>query len=419
MHRRLLVSILGTVLVVILAFGLPLAVVAARLVHDEADRRLQQQADTIALDVEAGRANPAPTLVDPGTRVILVDTTGAPSLLSGPPQGHHDDLVAEADTDTGRVVRLEAPAGATDARIRRVLGVIGLAGLGAAGLSVVMAVVLSRRLSRPLDELAHASARLGAGDFDVRAGHSGLPEMDAVADRLNASTEQLARMLERERHFSANASHQLRTALTALRIPLEELTLAEDRTEVRELTDLVIHQADRLQATIEELLALAQGRSEPSRDYDAAAVIADRATAWRPVLARQGRLIEAPSGEPVPASGSPATLRQVLDVLIDNARLHGAGTVRIDVEVRAGSAVVSVGDEGPGIAEGREQRIFERGTSFGGGRGVGLAVARDLLDHDGGRLVLARSRPPVFDAFLARGEMTEPWSAREVALAPT
>jgi signal transduction histidine kinase len=381
MHRRLLVSILGTVLVVILAFGLPLAVVAARLVHDEADRRLQQQADTIALDVEAGRANPAPTLVDPGTRVILIDTTGAPSLLSGPPQGHHDDLVAEADTDTGRVVRLEAPAGATDARIRRVLGVIGLAGLGAAGLSVVMAVVLSRRLSRPLDELAHASARLGAGDFGVRAGHSGLPEMDAVADRLNASTEQLARMLERERHFSANASHQLRTALTALRIPLEELTLAEDRTEVRELTDLVIHQADRLQATIEELLALAQGRSEPSRDYDAAAVIADRATAWRPVL--------------------------------------GAGTVRIDVEVRAGSAVVSVGDEGPGIAEGREQRIFERGTSFGGGRGVGLAVARDLLDHDGGRLVLARSRPPVFDAFLARGEMTEPWSAREVALAPT
>ena len=198
--------------------------------------------------------------------------------------------------------------------------------------------------------------------------------MDAVADRLNASTEQLARMLERERHFSANASHQLRTTLTALRIPLEELTLAEDRTEVRELTDLVIHQADRLQATIEELLALAQGRVEPSPDYDAAAVIADRATAWRPVLARQGRLVEAPSTGPVPASGSPATLRQVLDVLIDNARLHGAGTVRIDIEVRAGSAVVSVGDEGPGIAEGREQRIFERGTSFGGGRGVGLAV---------------------------------------------
>ena len=317
------------------------------------------------------------------------------------------------------MVRLEAPAGATDARIRRVLGVIGLAGLGAAGLSVVMAVVLSRRLSRPLDELAHASARLGAGDFDVRAGHSGLPEMDAVADQLNASTEQLARMLERERHFSANASHQLRTALTALRIPLEELTLAEDRAEVRELTELVIHQADRLQATIEELLALAHGQAEPSRDYDAAAVIADRATAWRPVLARQGRRLEAPSTGPVPASGSPATLRQVLDVLIDNARLHGAGTVRIDVEVRAGSAVVSVGDEGPGIAEGSEQRIFERGTSFGGGRGVGLAAARDLLDHDGGRLVLARSSPPVFDAFLARGEMTEPLSAREVALAPT
>lgn len=419
MHRRLLISILGTVLIVILAFGLPLAVVAARLVRDEADRRLQREADTIALDVEAGRTKPTTRLVDPGIRVLLIDATGTPTLLSGPAQGHGDDLVAEAETDTGRVVRLEAPAGATDARTRRVLGVIGLAGLGAAGLSVVMAIVLSRRLSRPLDELAQASARLGAGDFDVRAGHSGLPEMDAVADRLNASTEQLARMLERERHFSANASHQLRTALTALRIPLEELTLAQDRAEVRALTELVVHQADRLQATIEELLVLAHGQTEPSRDYDAAAVIADRATAWRPVLARQGRLLEAPSTGPVPASGSPAALRQVLDVLIDNSRLHGAGTVRIDVEVRAGSAVVSVGDEGPGIAEGREQRIFERGTTFGGGRGVGLAVARDLLNHDGGRLVLARSRPPVFEAFLARGEMTEPWPAREAALAPT
>ncbi|HEX6786075.1 MAG TPA: HAMP domain-containing sensor histidine kinase, partial [Acidimicrobiales bacterium] len=348
MHRRLLVAILGTVLVVIFAFGLPLGVVAARLVHDEAGRRLQQQADTLALDVEAGRASPTATLVDPGTRVLLIDTNGAPTLLGGPQQGHHDDLVAEAHTDTGRVVRLEAPAGPTNARIRRVLGVVGLAALGAAGLSVIMAVVLSRRLSRPLDVLAHASARLGAGDFDVRAGHSGLPEMDAVADRLNARTEQLARMLERERHFSANASHQLRTALTALRIPLEELALAEDRAEVRELTELVIHQADRLQATIEELLALAQGRQEPSRDYDAAVVIADRVAAWRPVLAREGRLLEARSVGPVPASGSPATLRQVLDVLIDNARLHGAGTVRIEVEVRAGSAVVSVGDEGPG-----------------------------------------------------------------------
>jgi signal transduction histidine kinase len=135
------------------------------------------------------------------------------------------------------------------------------------------------------------------------------------------------------------------------------------------------------------------------------------------VLARQDRLLEAPAGEPVRAAGSAATLRQVLDVLIDNARVHGAGTVRIELTLHGGSAVVSVGDEGPGIAEGRELQIFERGTSFGGGRGVGLAVARDLLDHDGGRLVLARSRPPVFEAFLARGDMTEPWPRKEVALA--
>ena len=163
----------------------------------------------------------------------------------------------------------------------------------------------------------------------------------------------------------------------------------------------MLHQADRLQATIEELLALAQGRPEPSRDYDAAAVIADRAATWRPVLARQGRLLEVPSTATRPRlrlAGHAAPGARRPDRQRPPARRRDRP---LDVDVRAGSAVVSVGDEGPGIAEGREQRIFDRGISFGGGRGVGLAVARDLLDHDGGRLVLAALGPPVFDVFLA------------------
>ena len=391
MRRRLLVAIMGTVLVVVVAFAIPLAVVASRLARDEAERRLQHEADVIALTVEAtGRsASAALPLLDPGTRVVLVDTTGRPTLVTGPASGHRDDLVAEAPTNTGRVVRLEMPAGPTDARIRRALAVIGLAAAGATALALAIAVVLSRRLSRPLDDLAQASTRLGAGDFGARATRSGLPEMDAVADRLNASTERLARMVERERDFAVNASHQLRTALTALRIPLEELALAEDRAEIRQLTDLVTHQADRVQSTIEELLALAQGRRDDGQVYAADAVLRDGAAAWSPVLGRQGRTLELDAGTRVLAAGSPATLRQVLDVLLDNARVHGAGTVRVTLAARSGSAVVRVTDDGTGIPAGREQQIFERGTSFGGGRGVGLAVARDLLDHDGGRLVLA------------------------------
>jgi signal transduction histidine kinase len=231
--------------------------------------------------------------------------------------------------------------------------------------------------------------------------------MDTVAERLNNSTEQLALMLEREHDFAENASHQLRTALTALRIPLEELTAADSPAQVRELTDLVLHQADRLQAAIERLLDLAHGQAGPATSYEVDAVVNERAAAWTPVLARHGRRLvtdggRAGNGDHVTADGSPATLRQVLDVLIDNADRHGHGDVRLSVHSRSGSAIVRVVDEGPGIVDGFEQRIFERGTSLGNGHGIGLAVARDLLVKEDGRLVLARSQPPTFEVFLAR-----------------
>jgi signal transduction histidine kinase len=422
---------MGTVLVVILVFGAPLAVVAARLAREEADRRLQREADVVALTVEstpnAGADVLAP-LAGTDTRIVLVASDGHATPIVGPTSPRQHDLVAESPTDKGVVVRLEAPAAPTEARVRRLWAVIAVAALGAALLSFVLAVVLSRRLSRPLDDLAATSSRLGAGDFRARAARSGVREMDEVADRLNATTEHLARMVERERHFSVNASHQLRTALTALRIPLEELSLADDRDEIRELTALILHQADRLQSTIEQLLALAQGERAATAEYDVRAVVDERVAVWTPVLARAGRHLRVTTPEAVAAQGSPATLRQVLDVLIDNALKHGAGDVALSVHVTSASPVVSVSDEGPGIAAGDEQAIFDRGTSLGPGarpgpgnrarpgHGVGLALARDLLAAEGGRLVLTRAAPPLFDVFLPRAVLTEPWPAEGVAL---
>ena len=412
---------MGTVLAVIVVFGAPLAIVGARLVREEADRRLQREADSVALALEsteagttgAAVATPAlaaalTPLVGNGTRIVLVASDGTASPLGGAssPAGHQ--LVAESPTDRGVVVRLEQAAGATDQRVHRLWYLIAAAAVAALVVSLALATVVSRRLSRPLDDLADVSSRLGAGDFRARATHSGIPEMDAVADRLNTSTEQLDRMMERERHFSTNASHQLRTALTALRIPLEELTVADDPDQVHKLTDLIVHQADRLQATIEDLLALARGQAGPSRVFDVSEVVEERVTAWRPVLARHGRRLEWTAAPGTVARGSPATLAQVLDVLIDNADRHGAGTVTVSIHLTAGSPVVRVGDDGVGIADGYEQVVFERGTSLRDGRGIGLAVARDLLDEDEGRLVLARAQPPVFEVFLARAALTEP-----------
>jgi signal transduction histidine kinase len=417
MRRRLMIAIMGTALAVVVAFGAPLALVAGRLVREESDRRLQKEADAVALTVEGqgDRLDPsapstlapaATPLVGRGDRVLLVLPGGQTSRGTGPAARLHDPLVAEAMTDRGIVARVESPAGPTDARVRRAWMLIAAVGAGALALSLALATVLSRRLSRPLHDLADVSTRLGAGDFRARAQQSGVPEMDTVAERLNNSTEQLALMLEREHDFAENASHQLRTALTALRIPLEELTAADNPSQIRELTDLVVHQTDRLQAAIESLLDLAHGHARPATSYEVDEVVSERAAAWAPVLARHGRRLVtdgslAGNGGHVTADGSAATLRQVLDVLIDNADRHGHGDVRLSVHSQSGSEIVRVIDDGPGIVDGFEQRIFERGTSLGNGHGIGLAVARDLLVKEDGQLVLARSQPPTFEVFLA------------------
>jgi signal transduction histidine kinase len=415
-RRQLLLSIMGTVLAVIVAFGTPLAIAGARLAREEADRRLQRDADAVALAVESGSGaggapadhGPAPApLVAATTRILLVSSDGRVTQVSGPAAPKGAQLVAESPTDRGVVVRLETPSAPTDQRVHRIWYLLGAAAIGALLVSLALATVLSRRLSRPLRDLADVSSRLGAGDFRARASRSGIPEMDAVAVRLNATTEQLARMVERERHFSANASHQLRTALTALRIPLEELTFADDPDQIQKLTDLIVHQADRLQATIEDLLALARGHAATPQVFDVAEVVAERAAVWKPVLARHGRRLASSGPAGVFARGSPAKLGQVLDILIDNADRHGAGDVNISIDVMAGSPIVRVSDDGAGIVAGHEAQVFDRGMSLRDGRGIGLAVARDLLREDEGRLVLARARPPIFEVFLARAALTE------------
>ena len=239
--------------------------------------------------------------------------------------------------------------------------------------------------------------------------------MDAVADRLNASTEQLARMMERERHFSANASHQLRTALTALRIPLEELVAGRRPDQVRQLTDLIVHQADRLQATIEDLLALAHGqRRRLASAFAVDAVVAERgrgvaAGAWRATVGRLelvrrvGALARAPGDA---AAGARRPHRQ--------CRRHGAGDVtRRRSTSTAGSPVVRVSDEGPGIADGLRAAHLRAGHEP---RATAAASAwpwrATCSSEEGGRLVLARARPAVFEVFLARVERDRTFAGR-------
>jgi signal transduction histidine kinase len=292
-------------------------------------------------------------------------------------------------------------AGEVNAEVRQRWLLIALLSAGAVGAAVLLALVQARRLSRPLEQLARTSTLLGEGDFSARAGRSAIEEIDAVAVALDATAVRIAQLVGREREFTVNAAHQLRTPLTALRLRLEEIE-ARRPAGLEEETARALHEVDRLQATVDDLLKLArEGRAGDARPLDLGALVRTHATRWRPIFDRAGRRLQIADGDGATPLASRGAIGQALDVLVDNALQHGDGTVTIAVERRDGRAVLSVSDEGAGVAPGSERSIFLRGGSAAGGTGVGLHLARSLVEAENARLRVAKQRPATFEIVFA------------------
>jgi signal transduction histidine kinase len=207
----------------------------------------------------------------------------------------------------------------------------------------------------------------------------------------------------RQREFTANVSHQLRTPLTAMRLRLDELATLEDPEAARAELEATLRVADRLERTVTDLLALARaGDLGTPRDVDLAQLAREHAASWRRVFARAGRPLRVIAEPSLPARVSPGGVAQALDVLLENALAHGAGATRLEAGVRDGRYRIAVTDEGAGVPPALEARIFERDVSTAGSTGIGLPLARALVEADGGRLVLARPRPARFEILIPR-----------------
>jgi len=404
-RRRILVATATVAFAGIAVFGIPLALLARGVARSDALRRLDREADAVAFaindDVERDElVDPAKVAaaLRPGRQAVVTDPLGRQTTVGQPIPGR--TLTAVVRPVSGISVRITAAASDTD---ERALGaVLVVAGLAAAGIGVAIALanLVARRLARPLSELAAASARLGSGDFSARAGSYGIPEADEVAAALNTTAQRLEELVEAERSFSSNASHQLRTPLTALRLHVEEIAAAADE-EVRQEADLALREADRLDRTIADLLTFArQGRAGPQERVDVAALLHNRSKLWSPMFDGTGRRMLVLCGPECAALASSAALAQALDVLVDNSARHGRGTSTVAARTSEGYIEIVVSDEGPGVPPGAEGRIFERHTSLTGGTGVGLSLARRLIEADGGRLDLLRARPPAFRILL-------------------
>jgi signal transduction histidine kinase len=425
MRRRLAFAIAGVATAAVILFAVPLAALLGGA-HRTSDL-LRLQRDTVAatrqidLSGGAGDAVELPRSPDAlaaydrrGRRVAGTGPASAPEVVrraletgrSTDEPGGGALVVAVPLVSRERVVgavraeRAEGESSGDTAEQR--LGLAALA-IGIVIAAVLAALWLGRTLARPLERLAGVAARLGAGDFSVRASPAGIPEVDAVGAALATTAERLEDLVSRERAFSADASHQLRTPLQALRIELEA---AELRGDAPPEVQAALSQVDRLEATIATLLAVARDRPRAGTTTELGEVLETARTRWHGALAAASRplRIEAPA-KPLHAGADARVVAEVLDVLLDNASRHGAGTVHVAVRELDGWLAVDVGDEGTGFAD--PEDAFMRREETSNGHGIGLALARSLAHAEGGRLELTRARPAaVISLFLRTADQS-------------
>ncbi|MFB7937391.1 ATP-binding protein [Streptomyces sp. NPDC127049] len=408
MRRRLITSTLAVVLVVIAVFGVSLVLVETRTITNSAQESVEAEALRIASIVDSRLIGGEPVNPDilaeqsGAKRYALIAIPGRPAIEIGTrPAG--SVIRGEAEGERGETVIVEEPRSAITSEV----GSTALIIVAVAGLAVIAAVLLAvrqaNRLASPLTDLAETAERLGSGDPRPRHKRYGVPELDRVADVLDASAERIARMLTAERRLAADASHQLRTPLTALSMRLEEVALADDLDTVKEEATIALTQVERLTDVVERLLTNSRDpRSGSAVAFDIDEVVKQQIEEWRPAYRSAGRAIVHSGKQGMRAIGTPGAVAQVLAALIENSLMHGGGTVALRTRVIGNQSVIEITDEGPGVPADLGARIFERAVSGRSSTGIGLAVARDLAEADGGRLELLQQQPPVFALFLSR-----------------
>ncbi len=448
MRRRLILSYVSITALVLVLLSVPLGFAFARSERDGLRSDIQHDAFVLALRSEEALEN-TPAVAhetlqplaeryqrDHGGRVVFVDSQGVLVADSQPP-----DLGDGGTSDVGRdfssrpeirraltgrevtgqrrsetlgtdllfvavpiasggelhgVVRVTYPLSFVHDRTNEVW--LALAGIGGVVLAIVLfvSVVLARSVTRPLAELEHGAQSLGQGDLETRVTlPDGPAELRSLAQSFNQTAGQLELLVAAQREFVADASHQLRTPLAALRLRLENLA-GESAGGAQEDLRGAIDEVGRLSTLVDGLLELArvaQIESKP-QTIDVGQVLRARREAWEALASERAVTlrVEAPG---VSVTATPGRLEQVIDNLLNNA-LDGAppgSQISMTAELVGVEARIVVADEGPGLRAEQRSRAFDRfwHEGSGGGFGLGLAIVRQLVESDGGSVTLEAS----------------------------
>lgn len=413
MRSRILLAILSVTAVALLLFGIPLAVVVARFVDEAAMLRVERQAVLAARDVPGDFGTSGdPVELAPGSdgvSLALYDAagrfvTGIGPRAGGPATmralGNHvatdesagSRIVAVPVTADERIIGVIRAAQSTsrsDGRTRRIVALLGAIAAGVIAVGAAIGYAVAGRLARPVRRLRDAAVQLGDGDFTVTVRRSAIREVDEAGQALTLTARRLDDLMLRERAFSADASHQLRTPLSGLRVGLET-ELAFPRPDSTMVLRESLEDIARLERTITELLAIAR-TPDAVTSCSLTSVLAEVASSWHGRFAAAGRplVISDPAGAPM-LTGNGALLRHTLDVLLDNALVHGSGETTVRHDIGRAVVTISVADEGPGFAA-ETQLESAYGSPADDTHGLGLPLAKRLVEALPGRLHIVRN----------------------------
>ncbi|MEO7399107.1 MAG: HAMP domain-containing sensor histidine kinase [Ilumatobacteraceae bacterium] len=420
MRRRITEAIVGVSALILLVLGIPLALAAHQSILDSEVVELQATAARTLTEIDV-RLDPTElaavsTEPDAPPPFSVYDMAGNLLFGDGPPEA--DAAVRRAlagnpasTTDTEIVVatpitddtserivgalRLTESLAGADHRSRVAWLEMAATALAALLLAWLIAKRLARRLSQPVTDLADAATRLGDGGTIARpTTSSGAAEIDTLAHALTDSSERINEALARERRFSADVSHQLRTPLTGMRLRLETARTAHDPHTI----ELALDDLQRLEATVDHLLAFARDAIPAASTVRLDTAATEAVQRWKPRIDALGRTITTTAADPVIARGSVASIEQILDVLIDNALHHGNGVIAVTLRRIAGGGAIDVSDDGTLVNIADREQIFQRG--HGDRHGIGLALARSIAEAEGGRLIVARPHPTTFSLIM-------------------
>lgn len=276
-------------------------------------------------------------------------------------------------------------------------------GVAMAGAAWLLVRRWMQRIQPVFDDFVHTASALGSGDGRARGKRYGLQEFDKVAEVLDKTSERLEQTLMVERRLVSEASHQLRTPMTALSLQIEEIgEVAERPDEVRELAAQAQRQVDRLAAVVQELIEVRRGGEQSATPQPLLEMLGSVLAEHRKSLEAERRWLQVDVPAQMQTFAAPGAVKHILGILLENARVHGAGKVSVEAFDNKSWVVLAVADEGPGLSESAARLLTtsDRGQVEVEPKSIGLPLAAALAAAQGGRLEWRANQPSTLRVYL-------------------